>query len=400
MSGITIGYDRRNTKSPWSCRWCGDFDFDVGKSRRYAKSFRLKVEAEQFAAQKKVEFAQGAKRDKPTDIGLHKFCTDCLNVKKSEVRPGTISLYNNTRRRLLDFFGPNMLLSKITSRLADNFIASLKPLNHKEELSTSARHRVLRNCRTLFEKAVTWELIAKNPFKDIKTPKIITRPWHYLTPDEFKKIEQVASLRRRALYNLAYCCGLRLGELLSLTWMDIDLENAEVRIQDRPAAGQHPPFYIKDYESRTIPMPQYCIDILTDLKTYNGQTDQTPYIALDQQQYKTMVYKWQMYRKTKRPWSNRDAQNNTLIRFKEYVKKAKIEPDGTLSIHTLRKCCITNWANEINNPEVVRVLSGHADLKTTMSFYSKVTKEQRVKAAAAIDKLLEKKTYGVTYEGR
>ena len=91
-------------------------------------------------------------------------------------------------------------------------------------------------------------------------------------------------------------------------------------------------------------------------------------------------------------------QNNTLTRFKEYVKKAGIKPDGSLTIHTLRKCCITNWANEINNPEVVRILAGHADLKTTMAFYSQVTKEQNEKAAAAIDKLFEKSTYGGTYE--
>ena len=73
---VTIGCDNRNKEKPWVCRWSGDFDFDTGKSKRYAKSFRLKVEVEAFAAQKKVEFAQGAKRDKPTDIGLHKFCTD------------------------------------------------------------------------------------------------------------------------------------------------------------------------------------------------------------------------------------------------------------------------------------------------------------------------------------
>lgn len=388
---LSISCDKRNKKKPWVVRWSGDFNFDTGKSKRYAKSFRLKTEAEAFKAEKTVEFAQGAKRDKPDDISLRKFCTDCLNIKKSEIRSGTVNIYDNTIRRVLDFFGRDMLLSKITPRLADNFIASLKPLNGKEELSTSAKHRVLRNCRTLFKKAVAWELITKNPFKDVKSPKIITKPWYYLKPDEFKKIEQVAPLRRKALYNLAYCCGLRLGELLSLQWSDIDFENAEVKVQNRPAAGKHPPFFIKDYESRTIPMPQYCLDVLADLKSYNEITDGTPYIALDQQQYQTMLGKWQAYRKDKRPWSNRDMQNNTLTRFKEYVKKVGIKPDGSLTIHALRKAAITNWANEISNPEVVRVLAGHADLKTTMLFYCQVTQEQRVKAAAAIDALLEKK---------
>lgn len=65
------------------------------------------------------------------------------------------------------------------------------------------------------------------------------------------------------------------------------------------------------------------------------------------------------------------------------------KPTGSLSIHGLRKSCITNWANEINNPEVVRCLVGKSDIKTTMQYYSTVTEEQREKAAKAINKLLK-----------
>ena len=75
---------------------------------------------------------------------------------------------------------------------------------------------------------------------------------------------------------------------------------------------------------------------------------------------------------------------------------AGIKPKGTLSIHTLRKCCITNWSNEINNPEVVRCLAGHSNLATTMKYYCAVTKEQRTQAAQAIDALIEKSDAEVT----
>jgi len=56
-----------------------------------------------------------------------------------------------------------------------------------------------------------------------------------------------------------------------------------------------------------------------------------------------------------------------------------------LALHTLRKCCITNWANNTNNLELVRKLAGHADIKTTMQYYSE---EQRRKAAEATNRLL------------
>ncbi|MFC1781370.1 tyrosine-type recombinase/integrase [Planctomycetota bacterium] len=67
--------------------------------------------------------------------------------------------------------------------------------------------------------------------------------------------------------------------------------------------------------------------------------------------------------------------NNTLRNFKRQLKRAEIKPNGTLSIHTLRKSCIQNWANMNPNPKVTQRLAGHADLKTTMQFYCTVTKD-------------------------
>ncbi|MFC1792940.1 tyrosine-type recombinase/integrase [Planctomycetota bacterium] len=91
-------------------------------------------------------------------------------------------------------------------------------------------------------------------------------------------------------------------------------------------------------------------------------------------------------------------QNNTINTFKRHAVWAGIKPTGSLTLHSLRKSCITNWANEINNPEVVRCLAGHSDIKTTMQYYSAVTKKQRDKAARAINELLKaKKSSGKRY---
>ena len=44
------------------------------------------------------------------------------------------------------------------------------------------------------------------------------------------------------------------------------------------------------------------------------------------------------------------------------------------------------------------MLAGHSDLKTTMQYYCQVDKEQRAKAAAAIDLLLKQSDARVTPE--
>ena len=171
-------------------------------------------------------------------------------------------------------------------------------------------------------------------------------------------------------------------------WNDIDFKKAEIRIEDRPATTTRRPFVVKDTESRRVPVPEHLLNLLVDVKSYNDLPDQTPYVALNEKHYRTAVNKCNRYQMQKRPWVSRDMQNNALVTFKRHVRWAGIEPDGSLSIHTLRKCCITNWANSISNPEVVLVLAGHADIKTTMDYYSQVNDEQRQKAAQTIDNLI------------
>lgn len=399
VTKIGLYPDKRNKKKTWVVRWFGEYDPATGKSKRSAKSFRLKVDAEAFQAQQAQAFRKGQRRDKPEDVSLQAFCKDWLKIRKPELRPGTVTLYKNAIEQLLSYFGPNCLLSHVTARSAAKFIAELKRLDGKDApLSNWSRNRILRNSKTMFETAVTWELIAKNPFKAVTAPKCIAPQWHYVKPNEYKKLLDVApTLRRKAFYALAYGCGLRLGELTSLTWSDIDFGTREVRVQNHRATETLPPFFVKDTEARTIPIPKHCLDMLEDLKAYNDVTDQTPYVLFDERQYKAMLAKWKRHQQQKRPWRNQDTAPNALRKFKQHVREASIKPNGSLTIHTLRKSCIQNWATEITNPEVVRVLAGHSDLKTTMQYYCQADREQKARAAAAIDDLLEKSDVKVTY---
>ncbi|MFC1780987.1 tyrosine-type recombinase/integrase [Planctomycetota bacterium] len=306
---------------------------------------------------------------------LEDFCKDWLRSRKTDLKPGSLDLYDNTVVRLTDYFGDDYLLSDITPRAAAMFISEQKPLKG-EKLSSWTRNRTLRHCRTMFTTATNWDLLAKNPFSSVSAPKLPSTRWHYLKPDEYLRLLVAApNLRCKALYALAYTAALRLGEALSLMWEDIDFENGEVRIENRPASDTLPPFSIKDYESRRIPLPKHTRDILSDLKAYNEIIDRTPYVVLDEQRYKTVLAKWKRFREQKRPWQNHDMCNNSLREFKRHVKRAEIKPNGSLSIQTLRKSCCQNWANTISNPEVVRVLTGHADLKTTMQYYCQADRD-------------------------
>lgn len=399
---IKTSKDKRNKSSPYVVRWSYGPDLETGKAKWKCRSFKYKMQAEQFIAELRAKVIEPEQsHNKKEEITLGEFLTDWLKIKKPDSRPETLKLYKNTEERFLTYFGSHKLLSEITPRSAAKFISELKRIDGRPgELSGWSRDRTLRNSKTIFSTAVDWGEITENPFSLVKHPKLIKQRWHYLTADEFSRLlnarkeKRDIRLRYKIIYSLAYCCGLRLGEIVNLMWNDIDFDKAEIRIESRPANTERPPFMVKDKEARRVTMPEYLLNLLADLKTYNDVIDQTPYVAINEQQYKTVVNKWKKYQQQGRPWANRDMQNNTLTTFKRHVRWAGIEPDGSLSIHTLRKTCITNWANNISNPEVVRRLAGHSDIKTTMEYYSKVTEEQRRKAAQAIDKVIAKTGIG------
>ena len=79
-----------------------------------------------------------------------------------------------------------------------------------------------------------------------------------------------------------------------------------------------------------------------------------------------------------------------LTNFKRHVKKADIEPNGQLAIHTLRKSCIQTWADYLP-PNVTKELAGHSSLETTLKYYNQVDDYHRVKAAEIMEKWLNKK---------
>lgn len=390
-------YNDPRKQLPWVVRWFGEYDPITGKQSRYSKSFKLKRDAEAFQAEKANEFRKGEQRDKPEEISLKRFCDDYVKTRKADVRPHTITLYELSTRQLIGYFGGAMTLRLIQPRMAAKFIADLKPISTtREQLSSWSRHRILRNCKTMFEAAVTWGLIPVNPFSKIQRPKLVQQKWYYLKPEEYTRLLNVVPLRMKVFYSLAYCCGLRFGELVSLTWGDIDFETGEICLENRPATAETPAFFVKDSESRRIPLPKHTLDLLTQLQAQ--ATEGIPYVVLSESQYQTLISKWHRFKKQNKPLRNQDMMNNYLTNFKRHLKWAKIKPNGSLSLHTLRKCCITNWANNINNPEVVRVLAGHSDLKTTMQFYSKIDKDQRAKAAKVADDLLEKTDARLTPE--
>ena len=80
--------------------------------------------------------------------------------------------------------------------------------------------------------------------------------------------------------------------------------------------------------------------------------------------------------------------NNINRDFKSHYRRAGIKPTGTFTIHTLRKCCAQNWADNLPL-NVTQYLMGHSKAETTMEYYSQVDEAHEKKASLVIQQIID-----------
>jgi integrase len=373
-------------KKFWAVRWFGEPGPD-GKARRYSKSFTHKAAALGFKSEKEHEIRKTGRPDGCTRATLDRLCRDFLETKRGNVKPATIELYENTVGRLFDNFGSGRTVTDITRRDADLFVAAQLRQDNGRELSAWKRAQIITHCRCIFRVAVRWGMARENPFDETEKPRPRVHKWHHLRPAEFLRLLDAApDLRRRALYSVLYLTGLRIGEALSLTWADIDFDRGEVRVQNRPGSKTMPPFTLKAHERRVVPAPKHALDILAELHAEAAPGN--PYALLAPERYQRILNHWRKLGMVDAKWRPDFVMNNGNRDFKSHVKRGEIDPDGKLSIHTLRKSFGQNHALSGTPIKTLQYLMGHSNERTTLKFYQAVDAASAAAATARLDALL------------
>jgi integrase len=389
--------NRPNRKKPWLARWWGEYDPRTGKQRRYCKSFNLRKEADQFAEDKNAEFQSGLPRDQ-RDITLQKLCKKFLSTRKNSISNSYRRGFDQTIDQLQDYFSPNTSIKNIRQEDCEMFIANLEPVDPRyiakgKQFSDSSRSKHLRQAKKIFSTAQEWGYIRNNPFKKINLGKIRTKPWHYITVEQFNAlINSTKNLRDKAVYGTMYWCGLRYGEAANLLWdgRNINFENNQIKIYNRPATKDIPPFDIKDYEVRTVPMNKWVVDILKKLRSQADK--ECPFVFLTTRRYEIVKKRWSDLLKEKkgRDWENRYLLNGVLRNFKARCRAAGIKTNHKLTIHCLRKSWASNLANSGKVPaHTLKELGGWSDIRTCEEYYLQSGDANRERACDVLNELAQ-----------
>lgn len=345
----------------WAVRWFGS------NGKRFSKSFESRKEAERYAETKQAEIRVG-KGDRPRSLTLAEFARMYLELR-GDLGPSTKMEHKRTLRNRGEFLGGPMLVGKITSLDARRFLAWYRERKYRgRKPAPATANKALRECRRIFREAVACSLMHENPFQGLRQERVAQRPWQFVGPTEYRRlIAGSPSIRWRGMIALGYCCGLRLGEVLNLTWSDVDFERSLVRVARKDSAAARTAWTPKDKDMRTVPLPNPAVSILVELQLS----------AADGQEY--------VFVNRRGPAQGGRVKRQNIWRdFQAIRRKAGV---AKCSFHDLRKSFCTNLAAAVPL-HVVQELAGHADIRTTREHYLKVRDEHIALARRALEDMI------------
>ena len=400
-------YHEPARKRPWLVCWWGPPDPETGKQKKSSRSFRYKRAAQNFQATKQMAMNCGS-RLRADDVTLGQLVEEFEDARLAKLSHSSQQCYANTIIQLREHFGVGALIRSIEQRHAESFMSSRQRRDGRRgDLSTWALAQHLKHCRAIFGAAVDWGYLQGNPFKPASPRgrtalhvKGKSRPWHHLTPAEFRDLlDATPSVRRRAMYWCMYACGLRPGEVVNLTVDRIDLARRVIHIDNREATADIPPFTVKsDSQSdqdkaRSVSIPTAAIADLTAAVKMAMKAG--GFIALTVSRFQVAQENWQMCRnglprgaaKHTRPWENRDMVNNVLRDAKADLRRAGVTLHGPFTLTTFRKSYAQNHADAGTPPKTLAGLLGHSDVRITLQYYNHVSDANQRAASDTIDKL-------------
>ena len=157
---------------------------------------------------------------------------DSYIVLRSDVEESTRLKYMNTRRNLVEYFGPNRNLRDINLGDAEEWRLNLL----ESDLAESTISKRIKIAQMMFRFAARKKLVIENPFKELPTPEQInSEKEHFVTLEaSYKLFDACPDAEWRVLFALCRFGGLRCpSEVLALTWDDVDWEHQRIHVSSR-----------------------------------------------------------------------------------------------------------------------------------------------------------------------
>jgi integrase len=214
--------DGKREKSPF---WHYDFTYH-GKRYKGSTEETNKVNARTVETNKRNEAKTGGLDREIKPIGFSAFADEYLNLHGNGKR--SADFYDFTVRVLKGYFGERALVS-ITPKDCAEFMAE-----RRKKVKPSTANASLTVLKHMLKMAEEWGYLYEgtNPARKLKRDKVRNQRDRYATVEETGKLLDACNDWIRPVVLTALHTGGRRGEILGLTWADVDFDRNVIRFGD------------------------------------------------------------------------------------------------------------------------------------------------------------------------
>ncbi len=237
----------------------------------------------------------------------------------------------------------------------------------KDQYATGTMKQMKQTATRILEVAVQSELIPRNVFEKVKVPSVPPRERKALTPEQIELVNATWETHFMGYPSMIMLyCGLRRGELLALTWGDVDLEkdlisiSKSIEILTNQATIKAPK---SKAGYRTIPIPSILHDVLVQVKGSNYELvcPSRHGDLMTQSAWQSAWYSYMNHLNLYCGGKNASRSNERKQAFEKFTA------------HMLRHTYATMLYDAGVDVKSAQYFLGHASIELTLSIYTHLT---------------------------
>ena len=300
---------------------------------------------------------------------LNEWFEECLSTYKGNCVNTTLINYQIKYARIKNTLG-DIPLSKL------NMPTIQRAINKIE--SPQSQQDTLKILKDILDKAVKVELLIKNPAKEVTTQKIRKKEEQYAFSDEAMQVflDEIKRTTSYPICIVALGTGMRIGEILGLTWECIDWKKKRIHVKQTLVVVNeknnrhfelHSPKTING--DRDIPMLPAVESILREQHKHRLEMNLSGKKPLEG--FENLVF----FTRTNQPINPNGISVTLLLAEKRIVKKYPNMKIGHIHPHTMRHTFATHALKNGMQMKTLQKILGHSKITTTMDLYSHVLED-------------------------
>jgi len=380
-------YKRKDGKWCATITLCNDLLTGKPKRQSFYGSTRQEVSNKLIESQSRI---QNGSYIEPSNLTLGQWLDYFLyEYKKASIRPKTFENYEYLIRvHLKPRIGKEPII-KLTPEIIQNFYNFLSSKGRSDGKG-GLSPKTVRSIHNLLHDSLTQAVKSGKLLRNVSEATTLPRKQpKQIQPlsmdDELKFLETAATDRLGIAFIVSLSTGMRLGELLGLSWSCVDLSNGIINVKQALVRVK-----IFDenhnYESklifqepktnagkRNIPIPP---TVLALVNTHRLNQLKEKLLVGDKYKDGDLVFCTEL--------GSPIEPRNFIRKFQQLLRLSGLEKTN---IHSLRHTYATRLLELNEHPKVVQELLGHATIAVTLDIYSHVFPEIKKAAADKINDL-------------